>query len=235
MDQQAEGFYREALEILNKNGVPYLVGGAWALRYYAGIVRDTKDLDIFCRPGEYPQTLQVLGDAGFSIELTNPTWLAKARDGDYFVDVIFASANGLSPVDDEWFLHARPTDIVGCDTQLAPAEEILWQKMHLLDRFRFDGADVNHIIRKQGPDLDWQRLLKRMDPTWEVLLAHLILFGFVYPSEPHVVPQDLLQCLLERVQMQVPLPDAKDLVCRGLLIAKTQYGIDIEERGYRSR
>ncbi len=35
--------YRNALEMLNRSGVPYLVGGTYAFQYYAGISRTTKD------------------------------------------------------------------------------------------------------------------------------------------------------------------------------------------------
>ena len=33
--------YRDALEMLNRCSVPYLVGGTYAFQYYAGIYRET--------------------------------------------------------------------------------------------------------------------------------------------------------------------------------------------------
>lgn len=39
----------EALIGLRDAGLPHLVGGAFALRHYAGIERHTKDLDVFVR------------------------------------------------------------------------------------------------------------------------------------------------------------------------------------------
>ena len=48
--------YRSALEMLNRNGVPYLVGGSYAFQYYAGIARFTKDFDMFVRPRDLPPT-----------------------------------------------------------------------------------------------------------------------------------------------------------------------------------
>ena len=41
--------YRTALDMLNRSGVPYMVGGTYAFQYYAGIARTTKDFDIFVR------------------------------------------------------------------------------------------------------------------------------------------------------------------------------------------
>ena len=42
-------FYLQAMKILDRSGVPYLVGGAYALACYTGIVRHTKDFDTFMR------------------------------------------------------------------------------------------------------------------------------------------------------------------------------------------
>src|SRR5690606_13117313 len=45
----ARQFYEDVLRTLIKAKVPFLVGGALALKHFAGIVRGTKDLDIFLR------------------------------------------------------------------------------------------------------------------------------------------------------------------------------------------
>lgn len=41
---------KEFLEILNKNNVQYLVVGAYATMFYTGVVRSSKDFDIWIRP-----------------------------------------------------------------------------------------------------------------------------------------------------------------------------------------
>src|SRR6185503_15227254 len=48
----AEDFYRRALDALARSGAPFLIGGAYALEHHTGIVRRTKDLDLFVRPQE---------------------------------------------------------------------------------------------------------------------------------------------------------------------------------------
>ena len=235
IDSETEEFYATSLRTLREGGVPFMVGGAYALGEYADIYRDTKDLDVFCTAGQYPRLLQVLADAGYETEITDATWLAKASQGEHLVDVIFASANGVAPVDDAWFEHARRVELFGCEVRLIPAEELLWKKIMLQDRHRFDGADVNHIIRKQGESLDWKRLLQRMEPNWEALLGSLIVFRYVYPAERDFVPRWLMEELLTRVQQQLEVPTPVEKVCRGPLLSKGQYAIDIEEWGYRLR
>ncbi|MGV3587384.1 MAG: nucleotidyltransferase domain-containing protein, partial [Adhaeribacter sp.] len=74
---EAETYYRDVLELLNQNGLQYLVGGGWAFRQYTGIVRDLKDLDLFCKAGEYPKILKLFSDHGYKTELSDVRWLAK--------------------------------------------------------------------------------------------------------------------------------------------------------------
>lgn len=229
---EAAEFYAAALRTLNGSGVPFMVGGAYSLAEYAGIVRDTKDLDIFCKASDYPVLLRSLGDSGYDTEVTDASWLAKAFSGDYFVDLIFNSGNGLCPVDDTWFEQATEVTLFGCNALLVPAEEIIWSKSTVQDRFRFDGADVLHIIRARGKALNWKRLLQRMEPVWEILLAHLVTFRFVYPSEREMVPDWVMEDLLGRVHDQLRVPASHDRICRGGVLSRTQYQIDIEAWGY---
>jgi hypothetical protein len=231
----AETFYARALETMNNCGVRFLVGGAYAMKTYADIVRETKDLDVFAKAGDYPRLLQSLADAGHEIEITDATWLAKARAGEYYVDIIFASANAVSTVDDTWLEHAYPAEVVGLPVNLVSVEDQIWQKCFVQDRFRYDGADVAHIFRKWGPKIDWTRLLHRMEAHWELLFAHVLQFRYIYPAERSNVPVWLIDELQSRVkaQMAVPVPD--EAVCRGPLLSKTQYLVDIQEWGYRER
>lgn len=234
-DAAATDFYVRALRILDDSGARFLVGGAYAMQTYADIVRETKDLDVFATPGEYPLLLQALSADGFETEVRDATWLAKARDGEHYIDVIFASANGVSTVDDSWFEHAFAAEVVGRSVALVSVEDQIWQKCFIQDRFRYDGADVAHVFRKWGGRIDWKRLLHRMEAHWELLLAHVLQFRYIYPGERDTVPTWLVDELLRRVEAQQTVPVPTEAVCRGPLLSKTQYAIDIEQWGYRER
>ena len=69
-----------------------------------------------------------------------------------------------------------------------PVEEMIWSKAFLMERERFDGADVLHLMRARQKEINWPRLLSRFGEHWRVLLSHLVLFPYVYPNEP--APQD---------------------------------------------
>jgi len=225
-------FYREVMGVLQKAGVPFLVGGAYALHRYTGIERHTKDLDVFVRPADSRAALDVLTAAGCRTELTFPHWLGKAyRDGE-FIDIIFSSGNAVAAVDDQWFEHAVTGEVLGVPARLVPAEEMIWQKSFVQERERYDGADVAHLLRAVGRDLDWPRLLSRFGPHWRLLLSQLVLFGFVYPSERDRVPAWVMNDLVVRLQAEVAAPPPEERVCQGTLLSREQYLIDIERWGY---
>ena len=118
-------FYRTALSALQEARMPFLVGGAYALAQLTGVVRHTKDLDIFTRPGDCERVLETLSASGYQTELTDPRWLAKAFEGEDFIDVIFSSGNAIAEVDDAWFEHAIEARMLGLPVQLCPPEEMI--------------------------------------------------------------------------------------------------------------
>src|ERR1044071_10000968 len=74
----AHEVYREALSCLLKAKVPFLVGGAFALEGYTGVVRPTKDLDLFVNPADRLRLMQRLSDSGFRTEWRFTHWLGEA-------------------------------------------------------------------------------------------------------------------------------------------------------------
>jgi hypothetical protein len=225
-------FYQQALLALQAAAVPCLVGGAYALAHYAGIVRHTKDLDIFVQPEDYARTAEVLQAAGYHPELTFPHWLGKAFCGEDCIDVIFSSGNGVATVDAQWFTHAVPGEVLGLAVSLCPPEEMLWSKSYIMERERYDGADVMHLLYAQGTRFDWPRLLHRFGEHWRVLLSHLVLFGFVYPAEQYIIPPWVMQELLRRLQQDIHTPLSANRVCQGTLLSRAQYLMAIECWGY---
>jgi len=232
---QAFTFYKEALELLNESGIDFLLGGAFATFHYTGIYRETKDLDIFCRSTDYPNVLKFFSSRGYRIELTDARWLAKVFKDDHFMDVIFDSVNHICTVDDSWFAFAHEGEIQGTTVRIVPPEEIIWCKHYVQNRERFDGADINHLILRCGKQLDWQRILKRLDQHWHLLLSKILIFQFVYPSDyTDIIPRWLFDELVRRATAQYDLPASLEKVCLGPLIDNTQYSIDIKEWNYKT-
>src|SRR5256714_13614573 len=89
--RDTNAFYRRTLHVLSDARVPFLVGGSHALLNYTGIVRDTKDFDLFLRRSDLDAGLDALHQAGYDTEITFPHWLAKAKQGPDVVDLVFSS------------------------------------------------------------------------------------------------------------------------------------------------
>lgn len=233
LPEKTAAFYRSGIRALMEENVPFLVGGAYALAVYAGIERHTKDFDIFVRPRDAQWALDALGAAGYRTEMTFPHWLGKAYGDDDFIDVIFSSGNGVAVVDDEWFEHSVEAEVLGLPLRLCPAEEIIWSKAFIDERERYDGADVAHLLRARGPELDWDRLMRRFSDRWRVLLSHLVLFGFIYPGERDRIPRQVMLELLGRLERDVHEEPNGERVCQGTLISREQYLVDVHQWGYR--
>jgi hypothetical protein len=229
---ETEELYRAALSTLNGRRVPYMVGGTYALYHHAGITRPTKDFDVFVRPRDVARALGVLRRLGFQTELAFSHWLAKAFWGATFIDVIFNSGNGVAKVDDEWFAHAVDKEVLGVPVKLCPPEEMMWSKAFIMERERYDGADVAHMLRHCSPRLDWDRLVARFGAHYHVLLVHLVLFGFIYPGDRSLIPSRIIRQLMTRLHADLDASSHEPRVCQGTLLSRAQYLVDVDEYGY---
>ena len=228
----ADDFYREAMRTLSEADVPFLVGGAYALCSYTGISRDTKDFDVFLRPVDVERALECFRHERFEAEATYPHWLAKVKCGDDCLDLIFRSGNGICEVDDSWFERAHDEVVLEQSIKLVAPEETIWLKCYIMERERFDGADVAHLIHSCADRFDWPHLVRRFGNHWRVLLSHLVLFGFVYPSERNRVPASVMSDLLQRAQEELSSAPA-ERICRGTLLSRAQYLPDVQNGSYR--
>lgn len=224
--------YRNALETLNRAGVPYVISGLYALYEYTGIYRQTKDLDLFVEPRHAVDTARVLQRVGFHTHLEQSHWIAKAMWGEKQIDLIFGTGNGLSFIDDLWYKHSRPGILAGTAVRVAPPEELIWHRLFVSERHRSDVSDVLHLILCRGHELDWERLLWRVGSHWRLLLAQVHLYDFVYPGHRARIPQDVRRTLYDAAAADIDAVGDPE-VCQGTLISRFSYNIDVNEWGFR--
>lgn len=232
-EPEAHDCYRRALLTLREAHVPFLIGGAYAFERYTGLARHTKDFDLFLRPRDCDRALHALSSVGYHTDLTYPHWLGKAFCGESFIDLIFNSGNGVCRVDDEWFEYAIEDEVLGFLTLLCPPEEQIWSKAFIMERERYDGADIIHMLRACGAQLAWPRLVRRFDEYWRILLSYLLLFGFVYPTERGQIPEWVMQDLFYRLRNELHEAPPKERLCRGTLLSREQYIADTTRWGYQ--
>jgi hypothetical protein len=224
-------FHRRSVAALHAADVPFLIGGAYMVEVCGGVSRSTKDFDLYVRPKHVNPAFRALAREGYKTELTFPHWLAKATYEGDILDLIFRAGNGLCEVDDSWFDRARDDELLGVPVKLCAPEEMIWMKAYIMERERFDGADIAHILRCCAADIDWQHLVRRFGADWRVLLSHLVLFGYIYPGERTQIPAEIIEELIKRLRGEARTAGPERL-CRGTLLSRQQYLVDVQDWGF---
>lgn len=228
-------FYSDVIKYLNESKIPFLLGGTYAVIEYTGIKRETKDIDFFCKSSDYPRILNFMKEKGYNTWVEDERFVAKISKGKLYADLIMGSFNSAAFVDDSWYDGAQRKEFFGHKILILSPTDLIWSKVYVKNRHTYHGADINHIILKQGNNIDWKKLLYRMEQHWEILFATILNFRFVYPSERGIVPIWLMEELISRLQDQVATPIPKKKISRGRLFstfAHGDYDIDIQEWGF---
>jgi hypothetical protein len=123
--------------------------------------------------------------------------------------------------------------VLGVPVRVANMEDSMLSKAFIMERERYDGADIAHLIQVNAERLDWRALIDRFETNWRVLLAHLTLFGFIYPGERHRIPAWVMDELIALLAAESQRPPAHDPhICAGTLLSREQYLHDVEQLGY---
>jgi hypothetical protein len=229
---EARQCYEDALHALLDHNINFAVGGAVSVHTHTGIWRTTKDLDLILTPGDMSEALKCLADRGFDTYVKDPVWLAKARRGDYYVDLITGIGNASQVVDDSWIERSVPEIVLGIPCRVLGAEELIASKIFVAYRERFDGADVVHLFRCRGRSLDWPRLVQLAGDHWEMLYWSMVLFAYVYPAKTGIIPDRVWDELSDRFKYGIKHPN-RDAPFRGSLLDPRMFAIDVEEWGER--
>lgn len=225
------GVYQEALRLLNRRGIPYIVSGLYAIYEYTGIYRQTKDLDLLLEPAYVIPAAAALKEHGFETQLVQSHWIAKAIKAGTMVDLIYGMGNGLNTIDEGWHRHSRPGILAATPVRIAPAEELIWHRLFISERHRSDMADIVHLILARGDELDWERLRRRVGRHWRLLLAQVHFFDYVYPGHGRRIPTWLREDLYERAFEEIGEQGGPN-VCCGPLVSRFSFAIDVNEWGF---
>jgi hypothetical protein len=226
--------FARALTALNEAEVPVMVAGAFAEHHYTGAWGDTKDLVLFLRPEHLAAALDALSDEGLATSVEHEHWLAKARKGEHSVDLIFGSGHGQLAIGDDWLDRAPEAEVAGVPARIVPLEELIVSKMYVAERYRFDGADVAHLIHAAEGQVDWERVLELLGDNRGLLLWHLLLFDFVYPGHADALPRELMVRLFDEARERWAHPGPPQAF-RGTLLDPVSYERDVERHGYEDR
>jgi Nucleotidyl transferase of unknown function (DUF2204) len=183
--------YRSVMARARKRGLQFAVGGGFATMTYTGQWRATKDIDFFILERNKDEMIRILADSGladyYEQQPYERHWIYRSYKDEIIVDVIWAMANRRAAVDEDW-LRGPQMELGGERFRLVPAEETLWSKLYVLQRDRCDWPDGLNLICSMGTDLNWRRLIERVDGDAPLLHALLSVFGWVCPERAGELP-----------------------------------------------
>jgi hypothetical protein len=162
-DRSAAEVARDLADALEQSGIPYAIGGAIALGFYAP-PRATVDVDVnvFVSPeGELARALDALRGAAFTPEDDPETVSQQAREegqlrgtvGAMRVDVFVPAIPYYAELEG----RRRQVVLLGRPLWILAAHDLVVLKMMFFRRK--DLADVEAVLRDQGPavDREWVR------------------------------------------------------------------------------
>ena len=184
--------YRGVIRSARARGIQFALGGAFGYASYTGDWRNTKDLDLFVLPRDRDAMVEVLRAEGledyYARARYDRRWIYRGCRNNTLVDIIWAMANQRAQVDQRWFDAARTVELRGEELLVIPPEELLWQKLYIVQRDRCDWPDVLNIIHAAAA-LDWERLLERLGDDWPLLAGVLAMYGWLCPARTELVPR----------------------------------------------
>lgn len=245
MDIEQTALTRAVLTGLNELGVPYMLGGAFAVNRHGAPWRNTKDLDLLVPPADRQRVIDLLTAQGFtdyySVWPYDREWIYRSHKGNKIVDVIWQSANKTGVIGPDWRERATPGEMAGVPTWFASVEDLIWLKAFIVQRERCDWPDILNLIAATEGRLDWAGLLERFGPHLLLLQAVIHLFDWTCPQHVGYVPASIRRELERRVkgvrQLGASGPqrqgeaEAEEERCRWQLLDSRPWFVEAPENG----
>lgn len=180
------------IDAIEEKNICYALIGGIAVKEL-GRPRVTHDIDIFVKPDDAENILEILKENGFEIERRDPFWLYKAWRDEVLVDIIFRSCGDLY-FEEEVREHVRRIPYHGrYINAISPEDFIVIKSAAHQEDNPHHWHDALAVLT-QG-NLDWDYLLKRARHSPRRVLALLI----YAQSNDIAIPNDLIQRLYKTI------------------------------------
>lgn len=157
-EREFEATLRKAVEIVEEEGVPYVLAGSLASNTW-GRPSAIGDVDIVVDPTDAKRLLKVFERAGFDTEEAEPQWLYKASQGNVTVDLIFQMEGDLY-MNDRMVEKASVQDVSGTRARvMAPEDYVISQALSAKE----DTPDFwyNALGVLARSEVEWDYLIER--------------------------------------------------------------------------
>jgi predicted nucleotidyltransferase len=183
----------DVVHALEGQDFPYLLMGGIGTAAMAR-PRATDDVDLFVKPEDAPRVLEVLEQAGFSTEISDPLWLYKAFKYGVLVDVIFRSIGDVY-LDDQMLARAEMREFKGANVPVIGPEDLLVIKaVAASEHTPHHWYDALAIIARC--ELDWDYVVARARTAGPRRVLSLILYA---ESNDLAIPIEPISDLLDQL------------------------------------
>ncbi len=184
--------FKSAMDAARAKNIPFALGGGLAVAFYTGLWRGTKDVDLYVLPTDRDAMVEAVSEIGLADYYDkvpyDRRWIYRATQGTTIVDIIWALANNLAQTDDDWLTQGPSVELFDDRMNLVPAEELLYSKIHVLQRERCDWPDIENVLYAAGPSFDWERLIGRLAGEERLLASVVLLFSWLAPGRAETFP-----------------------------------------------
>ncbi len=202
IDATQRKLYIQALNALKRAGIPFMLGGAFAIYHYTGWWRNTHDMDAYVTPEDLERAKSALSESGFE-DLGEQAegdreWIYHAGKDSIIVDIIYRFANLANYVTPDWLERAAHGRFLDQEVDFLPLEELIWVKIFVINRHRCDWPDIMRIIRAQCQRVHWDRLLAMLGEHVLLLEGLVAVFDWQNPGSMGCIPSHIREELARR-------------------------------------
>lgn len=179
----------ETVRALEGGAVDYLLFGGIG-SFALARPRVTHDIDVFVRPDGVERALELMADAGFEVEVHDPSWLAKAHKRGVLVDIVFRSSGDIY-LDDEMLERSETREYKGVNAPvIAPEDLVVIKALTTAEATFHHWYDALAIISRC--EVDWDYLLRRAGEAGPRRVLSLLLYA---ESSDLAVPTSVISSL----------------------------------------
>ena len=140
---------------LKKADIPFALGGSFAVYAHGGHSSD-HDVDFLIRERDKERILEVLSEAGFTVEQPPEDWLVKVYDDGRMVDLIYRPVE--APVTDETLHDTEQLSVESIFMPVASATQLMIHKLLSYTQHYCDFATGLPVARSLREKIDWDRV-----------------------------------------------------------------------------
>jgi hypothetical protein len=150
-------------------------------------------MDLCVLPLDRDAMVQITNEAGlhdlYDEKPYDRGWIYRSIEDGIIVDIIWQLANYQGEVDEAWLTSGPEVTLHGDQVRLVAPEEIIWSKIHIVQRERCDFPDIINILYACGAELDWTRLMQRLKGEERLLASVVSLFSWLAPGRARQFPE----------------------------------------------